>query len=375
VKKRVLQLIGSFHLGGSERQGVTLTRMLHNEGTYDVSIATLNNDGVLRTELGQLGSKDIPEFRLTSFYNANFVREVRRFASYLKENGIDLIHTHDFYTNVFGMAAGSLAGVESRVASKRETNGMRSRSQDLIEGLAFGRAHAVVVNAEAVRDHLARHSIPTAKIKVIYNGIDTKRFSVTEEPRVLYNRLGLPGETKIVTLAANLRHDVKNVPMLLRAAKSVAASVADAHFVIAGEGELEGQLKQMAEQLGVSDRVTFIGSCSDMPSLLAASSVCVLTSNAEGFSNSILEYMAAGKPVVATRVGGAAEVIEEGINGFLVEPDDDTELAKHLIALLEDNERMAAMGAAARLSVVERFSCLKQLERTVELYDSLLSSH
>jgi L-malate glycosyltransferase len=375
VKKRVLQLIGSFHVGGSERQGVTMTRMLDQDGTFKVHVATLNNDGVLRTELGKLGSTNIPEFRLTSFYNANFFRQVRRCASYLKENDIDLIHTHDFYTNVFGMATASLAGVKARLASKRETNGMRSRSQELVEGLAFGRAHAIVVNSAAVREHLVGRLVPTTKIKLIYNGIEADRFSVAEEPGIYCKKLGLPSHRRFVTLAANLRHEVKNVPMLLRAAKAVTGAVADAHFVIAGEGELGAALKQLAADLGIEDRITFLGRCSDMPSLLAASSVGVLTSNAEGFSNSILEYMAAGKPVVATRVGGAAEVIEEGNNGFLVGRDDDKSLAKHLIALLADNENIYSMGTAARQSVVERFSHQTQLARTLELYDSLLSDH
>jgi hypothetical protein len=126
VKKRVLQFIGSFHQGGSERQAVALTRVLKAEGSFDVFAATLNNEGVLCDQIEEIGLPEIPEFPLTSFYNANFIQQVRRCAKYMRDNEIDLVHTHDFYTNVFGMAAATLAGVPARVASKRETGGIRS---------------------------------------------------------------------------------------------------------------------------------------------------------------------------------------------------------------------------------------------------------
>src|SRR5205814_2007421 len=121
VKRRVLQLIGSFHQGGSERQAVALTRMLKTDDSFDVFAATLNNEGVLKDEIEALGLREIPEFPLSSFYNPNFVAQVRHCSQYLKENKIDIVHTHDFYTNVFGLAAATLAGVHVRIASKRET--------------------------------------------------------------------------------------------------------------------------------------------------------------------------------------------------------------------------------------------------------------
>ena len=142
--------MGSFHQGGSEKQAVDLTRLLKAEGSFDLFVATLNNDGVLRPQIEVLELPEIQEFPLTSFYNANFITQVRRCASYLRENKIDLVHTHDFYTNVFGMAAATLARIPGRVASKRETGGMRSRSQEFVEKLAFTRAKAIVVNSSAV---------------------------------------------------------------------------------------------------------------------------------------------------------------------------------------------------------------------------------
>lgn len=374
MKKRVLQFIGSFHQGGTERQAVSLTRLLKNEDSFEVFAATLNNEGVLRTEIDKAGLPEIPEFPLTSFFNANFVRQLRRCAKYLRDNRINIVHTHDFYTNVFGMAAATLAGVRVCIASKRETGGMRSSPQKFVERVAFGRARGIVANSAAVRDDLIGRAISSAKIHIIYNGIDLERFVVADDRAAVCSRFGLPteGSIRFVTMVANLRHKVKNIPMLLRAAKRVTESHADVHFVIAGEGELEAELKELARSLGVADNVRFIGRCTDVPALLSISSVCVLTSTAEGFSNSILEYMAAGKPVVATNVGGAAEAIIEGETGLLVTSDDDIAMANCLIELLEDESKASGFGANGKRIAGEKFSQEAQLQKTIELYDSLL---
>lgn len=368
MKKRILQFIGSFHCGGSESQAVALTRLLKNDGSHEVFAATLNNNGVLRDEIESFGLPEIPEFPLTSFYNANFVRQVRRCATYLRETEIDLVHTHDFYTNVFGMAAATLAGVKLRIASKRETGEMRTNAQEFVEKRAFGRADVIVANSAAVREHLIERHVPAERIRVIYNGLDLTRFDRDEVQS--HAKFGLPtGENiRFITIVANLRHAVKNIPMFLSVAKRFSESVSKKHFIIAGEGELAPELKAAAGDLGIGENVHFLGRCDDVPALLAASYACVLTSTAEGFSNSILEYMAAGKPVVATNVGGAAEAIVEGETGYLVASDDDAAMAAHLIELLNDKERAADFGAKGRKIIEEKFSLEIQLKKTLELY-------
>lgn len=366
----VLQLIGSFHQGGSERQAVQLCRLLTSESSVNLSVATLNRDGVLRPEIEALGLGEIPEFRLTSFYDVNFVRQIRRFAAMLRRDRIDIIHTHDFYTNVFGMFGARIARVPVRIASKRETGGMRTPMQDRIERIAFGRAKRIVVNAAAVREHLVEIGIDRAKPALIYNGLDLDRLRPTTDDRAAIRReLGLPAGRQIVTLVANLRHPVKNQPMFLRVAELVSRQSTDVHFAIAGEGDLRPELESAAARLGIADRITFLGRCTRVPDLLAGSFAGVLTSFNEGFSNSILEYMAAGIPVVATDVGGASEAIVEGETGFLVASDDAEAMATRLIGLLADAGSAAGLGAAGRRRVEERFSCAAQLSATLELYD------
>lgn len=374
VKKNVLQFIGSFQQGGSERQAVQLTRLLRRDNRYNVFIATLNADGVLRREVEELGFEQIPEFKLTSFYDLNFLRQLNLCKNFLHENHIDIIQTHDFYTNIFGLAAAKLARVPIKIASKRETEGVRTKLQKVLEKQVFRWADAIVANSQSVESYLIAKKIQAEKIKVIYNGLDLERLKPKLTNRAeICEKLGLPDgdNIKFITLIANLRHTVKNHPMFLRAAKKVLVSIPNAHFVIAGEGELKEDLKNLARELGIIENVHIIGRCEMIAELLAVSFACVLCSYAEGFSNSILEYMAAGKPAVATDVGGAREAIVEGINGILVDSDDDEAMANGLIDLLQNEKKAREFGEAGRKLVEESFSVAAQLERTIELYQSV----
>lgn len=371
MKKNVLQFIGSFHQGGSERQAVGLARLLRENGEYNVFAATLNREGVLLNEMEKLGFDSIPEFKLTSFYNLNFLTQMRKCARFLRENHIDIIQTHDFYTNVFGMLAATLARTPLKIASKRETGAMRSASQKRVEKFAFRLSDAIVVNSEAVRDHLLSRSVATGKINVIYNGLDLERLRPKTTDRVaICQELGLP-ETegvRFITLVANLRHEVKNQSMFLRVANRVLQKFPGTHFVLAGEGDLRPALETQAAELGISENVHFIGRCDSLAELLFISDACVLTSFAEGFSNSIIEYMAAGKPVVATKVGGAAEAVVEGETGYLVASDDDEAMAERLIELLGDEEKALAMGVRGKTIAEEKFSSQVQLFKVLDLY-------
>lgn len=375
MKPRVFELIGSFVRGGSERQGLQLSRLLAKDGQYQVFVGCLDRSGPLLDENPWLNRIEIPEFKLKSFYDVNFVVQIYRCAAFLRANQISVIHTHDFYTNIFGMLAGFLARVPARIASKRETFS-KTEHQTLVERNVFRLAHQILCNSGAVREYLANAGVPATKLRVIYNGLDAEQFSAaSDRNESVYRNIGLSfdGPRRLITIVANIRSDVKNHSMFLRSAKSVSKEIERAEFIIAGEGELEAVLKEQVRALGIENRVHFIGSCADVPSLLAASDVCVLSSRSEGFSNAILEYMAAGKPVVATRVGGAAEAVVEGETGFIVESEDDQAMARRIIELLQDSALLRKFGENGRKRVSEMFSLDAQLENTKALYKEALS--
>jgi glycosyltransferase involved in cell wall biosynthesis len=373
-KPAVVQIVHGFLEGGSERQMVQLVKLLHECGKYDVHVATLGNGGVLRSQVERLPIPLI-DFPLTSFYDANMLHQMRKFVSYLRKHRIRLVHSHDFYSNIFGMNGSLLAGVRGRIASKRETAGTRTPVQARVERYVFRHvAHEVVANAAAVKDYLIHEGVPAEKIAVVHNGLDLSRFRQNGNAGQLLETLNLVSVRgrPVITIVANFEHRVKDYPMLLRAAQRVKAEVKEAVFVLAGEGRLREETQRLAGELGLGDSCLFIGRCGSVPQLLAASDICVLSSQAEGFSNSILEYMAAGRAVVATDVGGASEAIVEGETGHLIKAGDDRAMADRLISLLRDPERRRAMGLSGRRLVEERFSCEKRLAVTSALYQKFL---
>ncbi len=358
-----------------------LTRLLLESGRYNIFVATLEREGVLLEEINRLGLSEVPEYRLNSFYDLNMARQLKRFAQFLRNNEIDVIHTHDFYSNVFGMASAAYARVPVRIASRRESS-VRSSLKRFVERCAYRAGHAVVANCEEVRRQLIQEGVPAAKVRTVYNGLDPVRVEVPQplKREEILAEFGLSHDGPFITIMANMRAHVrhpepaclKDHPTFLRAAKLVLQKVPEAAFIIAGEGELKETTQELALALGIATRTFFIGRCQKVGPLLSISDVCVLSSRAEGFSNSIIEYMAAGRPVVATDVGGAKEAVVHGHTGYLVPAGDSEKMADYIISLLSDRERARLMGSRGRVVVNEKFSSFKQLQHIESLYGELL---
>jgi glycosyltransferase involved in cell wall biosynthesis len=376
VKFRVLQLIGNLYTGGSERQAVQLTELLLESSRYEVCVACMDARGELGKDLQQMGFTTLPAFPIKRFYDHTMVIQLVRFARFLREQRIDIIHTHDFYTNVFGMMGAALAGVPVRIASRRETTvGWRTPAQKFVERRAYQLAHAIVTNAQAVQQHLLTEGIPGRKLVTIYNGLKRERVTTEQAREAVLTQFNLPRTEpcQFVTIVANLSHSVKDHPTFLRAAQRISQAVPAARFVLAGQGPLTEKMRVYAEELGLGAKVFFTGRCDQVADLLSVSDVCVLSSVAEGFSNSILEYMGAGRPVVATNVGGALEAVTEGKTGYLVNPGDDATMAHRIIELLRNPAHANALGRCGQQVVEEKFSCAAQLAQTEKLYDQLLT--
>jgi L-malate glycosyltransferase len=377
TKPNVLLLVNSFDVGGAERQLLLLARMMLEAGHFDVHLACLERRGLLLSEADSLSVAEVPEFPLTSFYDRNMAVQLRRFVAFLRERDISVVHTDGFYTNVFGIVGAALARVPARVGFRGETGVWRTPAQNYIERLVFRWASVVHANSEAVKRFLVANGVPADRIEVVYNGLDMKQVEPPPGLRRVeaLKMFGLPADNDrpLVTIVANMRHHVKDYPTFLRAARRVREAVPGAMFALAGEGEMMEQLRSLAGELGLERDAFFIGRCDRIAELLFASDVCVLSSKAEGFSNSILEYMGAARPVVATDVGGAREAIVEGETGYLVSSGDDETMASRISHLLREPQEAKEMGKRGRLTVQQTFSSEVQLQRTEELYRKLLA--
>jgi glycosyltransferase involved in cell wall biosynthesis len=211
--------------------------------------------------------------------------------------------------------------------------------------------------------------IHPSKVAVIPNGVDTQRFLPLADVSSVRQELRIGSDDPVVGIVAALRPE-KNHELFLEMASRVVREIPTARFLIIGDGPCREALEAQARSLDIEQNVMFLGSRSDIPRLLAALDVFALTSHIEANPVSILEAMSVAKPVVATNVGSIHEAVAEGQTGFLATPGDAFQLTDRILRLLNDSVVARAMGVAARVSVVKRWS----IESMVEGYEHLIES-
>lgn len=246
--------------------------------------------------------------------------------------------------------------------------GLPKRRRLLRRG-AYPLADAVFAVSDELRNYHAKQAwIPPGRIRVISNGVDTKRFSPRRAMRsAIRQKLGLSADSFVVGSVGRMVA-IKDYATLLAAAESVASRGGNVQVLLAGSGpELERHRAAVARSSELAGRVSFLGTAKDIPEVMNAMDVFVLPSLLEGMSNTILEAMACGLPVVATSVGGNPELVEDGVSGWLFGPRNASDLAMRIEQLASHGEMLRKFGAAARDRVVNRFS----LDRMISSYQSL----
>jgi len=234
-------------------------------------------------------------------------------------------------------------------------------------------ADCILVNADAVREALIGQGYDPQKIVVIRNGITLTKFEKKQRGDAIRAELGVPSSAPIVGVFSRL-NPMKGVQYFLDAAKILADRFQDVYFLVVGDGAVRHDLEAQAARLGLGRRIVFTGFRSDVPDLLAEAAISVLPSLSEGISNTLLESMAAGVPVIATRVGGSPEVVEDGVSGLLIPPRDADALAGAIARLLEDRALASTLGQAGMRRVTEWFSIEHAVHETEHLYESLVAA-
>ncbi len=271
-------------------------------------------------------------------------REIRSFRA-------DIVHSWTVHDNAYAAVCGRLAGVQRRLGSLRGT--MHSEGLRALPGLythlCFRAVDGLVVNSEALARELLEDGIGDERIHIVPNVVEPVRTPVI--PADL-SAFGCGPEHFVVGMVANLR-EVKNHELFLRAIAIAQRERPELRAVLVGqpvarEPEYEAGLRRRAGELGITDVVSFAGFRSDIPELLAAFQAVALSSHSEGMPNSLLEAMAAGLPVVATAVGGVADLVRDGENGFLSAPGDAEEMATSLVRLAADRNLARRLGEGGR---------------------------
>jgi glycosyltransferase involved in cell wall biosynthesis len=372
---RLLKIVPTLLCGGTENQAITLARSLHHHG-FALEVACLRRLGPFVDEINARGIP-LSEFRIPGFYSVTALVQKAKFVRHIVKRRIDVMHAYSFYGNVFGILPARLAATPVVIASIRDQGAYLTPMQKRVQKFVCRFADCVLVNAESVKEWLISQGYNPRKIVVIPNGVDLSRFNETTNRSRIRSELHIPDGVPIVTVVSRLTR-LKGLEHFLEAAELLQPRFPDARFVIVGyanpaEQEYHNALKALTDQLGLTARVVFTGLRSDVPALLAASTVSVMPSLNEALSNVLLESMAAGAPIVATRVGGTPEAIVDGVTGLLVDPGDSAALADAIARLLENPQLAAQLGRAARQAIEDRYSIERMVRATEQLYLDLLA--
>lgn len=312
---------------------------------------------------------------LKSFKNPISYYRLWRFAKFLRREKADIVQTHFRDANITGIISGKLAGVKKIISTRRNIGHWHNRFEILILRFLNRWVTRFVANSDYARVHASRvEQIPPEKIEVIYNFVDLEMFGKEGYRRVgkLKEYFGILKERPVVTMMANLR-PVKGVDVFLKSARLILDNIKDVSFIIAGEGDERRKLEDYCQNLDLNRSVRLIGAVSDVIPLLKVSDIGVLSSYSESLSNSIIEYMAAGLPVVCTDVGGNRELVQDGINGFLVLPGDPQRLAEAIIKLINNPDLRLKMGEESLKLSKTLFNFESTLREYENLYLKLIS--
>jgi glycosyltransferase involved in cell wall biosynthesis len=347
---RIVQFITPSQIGGAEVHVLSLAARLLRRG-HDVTVICPRGRDLER----ELRARDLPLWapRTTGKFDpVTLIRLARRLRSWRA----DVLHTHLSTASLLGSLAARLAGVPA-IAT---VHGLNSKT-------CFQCADRLIAVSQAVKQHLTAQGVPPDRIRVIYNGIDLPADVHTPQPD-LRQRVA-PASAVVFGTVGRLGPE-KGHRYLLEAAAQLSrrAGLPPVHVLIVGQGREEAPLRALAQRLGIGDRVTFAGFQREVWPYLAIMEVFVLPSLKEGLSLSALEAMALGKPVVASRVGGTPEVVEDGETGMLVPPSDASALAEALASLVRSPEAMERMGRAGRQRVAERFGAERMASEIEEVY-------
>lgn len=371
---RILFLIDYFHgTGGTERHLAHLVCNLCRESFQVTVVAFDLGTNPLIDAMREAGA-EVLALSVDRVYTPKALLQAWRLFRLIRVRRIDIVQTYHQKADTFGAIVAHLAGVRHIVPSKRDTGELRSRAYQLISRVFRSWFDKVIVVADAVAEAIvASEGVDRSDIVRIYNGVDTEVFRppTDDEVRRARNTLGLADEDFVVGMVANFRPE-KTHDALFAATLEARRQIPRLKLLLVGDGPLFERYRAQYGHPGSAVDALFVGAVRDVHAYLHAMDVaCLIPGSNEGFSNAVLEDMASGLPLVVSDVGGNAEAVSDGCNGFVIPPGDVGALARALVALHENAGMRREMGRQSRRLVEQQFSLERMWRAHVELYRSL----
>ena len=358
--------------GGAEKQLYLLATSLPD--TFKPIVVQLSRFKSLPLNSGNAGRVKVLHFPTKKLYSPSGLYQLIRLSMVAKHEKVDIIHTFFEKSEVMGWLSARLSGIPIWITSRRDLGFKRKKIYDKIFRLTSKDCKKCIANCYAVKDQVVQqNNLASEKVEVIYNGLDLSGYQKPFGDKSLSKELGIVDGTPLVGLIANFNFEIKGHVYFLGAAKKILETVPNVKFLLVGDGPLRPRYEEIVNELGVKKNVFFLGKRNDVPAIILDLDISVLSSTSEGLSNVILESMAAGKPVIATNVGGSPEMVVNDITGYLVPPADSSAMAGAITALLQEPDKAKAMGAAGKRLVEEKFTVEIMVKSYERLYKSLVA--
>ncbi|MDP8982980.1 MAG: glycosyltransferase family 4 protein [Acidobacteriota bacterium] len=353
----VMLMVRELGPGGTERQITEIAKAL-DRSRFEAHVGCFH-EGIRSRELREAG---IPVVRLpvSSFLSPGALGGARQMGRYLHQHGIRMVHTFDYPLNCFGVPVAKLCRTPVVLSSQRADRALNPPRYNRVLRMTDRMVDGIVVNCDAIRRHLINdEGVPEKLIRLCPNGVDTQVFRAVPQP---------PSDTLTVGAVSVLRPE-KGLDTLIRAIARVPA----VRLVIAGSGPELPALASLAQQLGISERIAFEPSLTDVAGRLESIDIFVLPSLSEALSNSLMEAMACGCAVVASHVGGNPELVTDGETGLLFERANPEDLAAKLQMLIEQPALRRRLADSASRRMRDEFSIAASASRMSAIYDEFLS--
>jgi glycosyltransferase involved in cell wall biosynthesis len=306
-----------------------------------------------------------------SFYHFQSVSSQVRLARNIRKRKIDIVHTYGWYPNVFGIPPAWFARRPALIASIRDAGAYMTPAKIRALRITCALADCIIANSEAGRAWLMTQGVRENKIEVIRNGVNISSYTASRDGAGIRREFDLPANTPLCACIGRVVSG-KGIDFYLRAARILADQNRNVRFLMVGavsvEKNYKSEMEMLARDLNLNGRVIFTGQRQDVADILREVDIVVHPSLTEGLSNVILEAMSAGLPVVATRVGGSPELVQDGQTGLLIPPKDEVALSRAIAFLLDDPQTARRFGQAGRERIIREFSISRLLNQTEELY-------